>query len=267
MSGPRVLIIGAHCRKLNDLRFLREGLAERFHALMTKPRPGDCVGAEVADPPDRLLGPTVAEAEAAIVAAYDAAARDGDTLVLAYIGHGELFRGDFFVMPTDAASPPNPRIAIQLAHVIKFRPTAPAGGLIVLLDTCHSGAGAWNAAAYWVRSLRAATTPTPLTPATTSRAGPARRTTLRRRCSCSGSWCRTESECWAAITPTPSCGSGSGPFGTETSLMDAGTCVRDWRVPRAVSAWSTRLDGDSWTRFRLPGAASRADAPIRPGPD
>jgi hypothetical protein len=148
----RVVVIGSQCERLGRLSFLPE-VAVRLHALMSDPGPGECLGAEVGDPPGLLLDPTVAEAEDAIIGAYEAAARGGETLILAYIGHGELFRGDFFLMPIDAASPPSPRNAIQLAQVIKFRPTAPAGGLIVLLDTCHSGAGAWDAVEYWVRSL------------------------------------------------------------------------------------------------------------------
>ncbi len=103
--------IGSQCRRLGQLSFLPE-VAVRLHALMTAPGPGECLGAEVGDPPGLLLDPTVAEAKAAMIAAYEAVARDGETLILAYIGHGELFRGDFFLMPTDAARPPNPRNAI-----------------------------------------------------------------------------------------------------------------------------------------------------------
>ena len=151
MSGRRVLVIGSQCKKLDPLSFLPE-VAVRFQTLMTDPGPGECLGAEVGDPPGLLLDPTVAEAKAAIKAAYDAAARGGETLILAYIGHGEFVLGDFFLMPTDAASPPNPDDAIHLAQIIKHRPAHP-DGLIVLLDTCYSGTGAWDAVEYWVRSL------------------------------------------------------------------------------------------------------------------
>ena len=151
MSGRRVLVIGSQCKRLNPLSFLPE-VAVRFHALMTDPGPGECLGAPVGDPPGLLLDPNVAEAKAAIKAAYDAAACGDETLILAYIGHGEFVHGDFFLMPTDAANPPNPDDAIHLAAIIKYRPAHPEG-LIVLLDACYSGTATWNAVEYWVRWL------------------------------------------------------------------------------------------------------------------
>ena len=154
MNGRRMLVIGSQCQKLNTLSFLPE-VAVRLHELLTAPGPGECRPADAGDPPGLLLDPAVAEAEAAIIEAYDDAARGGETLILAYVGHGELFRDDFFLMPTNAASPPNSKGAIHLAQVIKERPECPAG-LIVLLDTCYSGAGAWDASEYWVRSLAGA---------------------------------------------------------------------------------------------------------------
>ena len=152
MSQRRFLVIGSQCRRLNHLSFLPE-VAIRLHALLADPGPGECLGSEVGDPPGLLLDPTVIQAGNAIKAAYDSAARAGDTLILAYIGHGEFVLNDFFLMPTDAASPPNPDDAIHLAQIIKHRPAHSLQGLIVLLDTCQSGAGAWDAVEYWVRSL------------------------------------------------------------------------------------------------------------------
>ncbi len=152
MGGRRVLVIGSQCNGLNHLSFLPD-VAVRLHALMLVPGPGECLGAEVGDPHGLLLDPTVAEAKAAIKGAYDAAARDGDTLILAYIGHGEFVRNDFFLLPLDAASPPNSDDAIHFAQIIKDRQSHTLTGLIVLLDTCDSGAGAWNAVEYWVRTL------------------------------------------------------------------------------------------------------------------
>jgi tetratricopeptide (TPR) repeat protein len=146
-----VLVIGSPCRRLGHLSFLPE-VAVRLHSLMTDPGPGECLAAEADDPPGLLLDPTVAEAKAAIKAAYDAAARGDETLILAYIGHGEFVRGDFFLMPTDAANPPNPDDAIHLAQLIKHQPAHP-DGLIVLLDACYSGTAIWNAVEYWVRWL------------------------------------------------------------------------------------------------------------------
>ena len=148
MSERRVLVIGSQCERLNELSFLPE-VAVRLHQLLTDPGPGECRPADTGDPPGLLLGPSVARAKAAIIEAYDAAAREGGMLILAYIGHGEYVLGDFFLMPTDATGPDD---ALHLPMLIKHRPVHP-DGLIVLLDACYSGAGAFDAVEYWVRSL------------------------------------------------------------------------------------------------------------------
>ena len=87
--------------------------------MMIDPGPGECLGTAVGDPPGLLLDPTVTEARNAIVEAYEAAARNGETLVLAYIGHGEFARGDFFLMPTDATSSGD---ALDLARSLSTGP-------------------------------------------------------------------------------------------------------------------------------------------------
>ena len=148
MCGRRVLIIGSQSQRLNRLSFLPE-VAVRIHALMTHPGPGECLGAAVGDPPGLLLDPTVTEAKNAIIEAYEAAACNGETLILAYIGHGEFAHGDFFLMPTDATYTGD---ALDLAQIIKHRSAHP-NGLIVLLDTCYSGTGAFAAVENWCRSL------------------------------------------------------------------------------------------------------------------
>ena len=154
MGQRRFLVIGSQCQKLNHLSFLPE-VAVRFHALMVEPGPGECSGAAVGDPPGLLLDPTVATAKAAMEAAFEAAITARDTLILAYIGHGEFHesRGDFYLLPTDATLPLRAEKAIHLAQFIAERHQPDLDGLIVLLDTCQAGVGAWQAAERWVRSL------------------------------------------------------------------------------------------------------------------
>src|ERR1035437_1030485 len=118
MGQRHILVIGSQCPKLGKLSFLPD-VAVRFHAVMTNPGPGECVGAAVGDPPGLLLDPTVAQPKWAVKSAYHLAANAGATLILAYIGHGEFVRGDFFLMPTDAACPPTSDEAILFAQFIK----------------------------------------------------------------------------------------------------------------------------------------------------
>ena len=101
MGQRRLLVIGSQCQKLNHLSFLPE-VAARFHALMVEPGPGECIGAAVGDPPGLLLDPTVDQAKAAMEAAFEAAITARDTLILAYIGHGEFRRKQRrFLPPAD----------------------------------------------------------------------------------------------------------------------------------------------------------------------
>jgi tetratricopeptide (TPR) repeat protein len=157
MNGRRVLVIGSQCDKLNTLSFLPE-VAVRLHALLTSPGPGECLGAMVGNPTGLLVDATVSETKAAIRTAIESASKAQETLILAYIGHGDFpdeRSGDFYLMPKDATEPTMDG-AIYFAEFIKDRiklqPTS--GGLVVLLDTCHAGVGAWQSMERWAQSLR-----------------------------------------------------------------------------------------------------------------
>ena len=66
MPQRRLLVIGSQCDNLNPLNFLPE-VAERLHALLIHPGPGECVGVPLdGRTPGLLLDPTVAEARAAM---------------------------------------------------------------------------------------------------------------------------------------------------------------------------------------------------------
>jgi len=161
MSRRRLLVIGSQCKRLNNLSFLPE-IAERFHAVMTTPKPGECVVASVGNPPGLLLDPTADQARNAIESAYDEAVTAGDILILVFIGHGELDNndGDFYLMTTDASVPPTSKSAIHLVQFVKdlYNRPNPGGpgldGLMILLDTCHAGGGAWQAMEKWARTRK-----------------------------------------------------------------------------------------------------------------
>ena len=158
MIQRRVLVIGTQCSALNRLNFL-PGIAERLHALLIHPGPGECVGVALEGrPPGLLLDPTIRQAEDAVEDAFEEADAAGATLILAYVGHGEFpdeLTGDFYLMPTDATKPTS-RKAIHFAELIKdqLKDRRNNAGLLVLLDACHSGAGAWQAMERWAQSLR-----------------------------------------------------------------------------------------------------------------
>jgi hypothetical protein len=160
MSQRRALVIGSQCDKpdYSRLTFLPE-VAERLHALLIHPGPGECEGVPLdGRTPGLLLDPTVAEARAAMEGAIEDASRDGATLILAYIGHGEFPHersGKFFLMPTDATEPTT-RKAIDFAALIEGFLENPKVhfDLFVLLDACCAGAGVWQAMESWARSLQ-----------------------------------------------------------------------------------------------------------------
>ncbi|MFI5459172.1 MAG: tetratricopeptide repeat protein [Isosphaerales bacterium] len=152
MNGRRVLVIGSQCKNFNHLSFLPD-VAQRLHAQLIAPGPGECIGAEVGDPPGLLLDPTVQQTTAALTAAVDTAATSGDFLILWYIGHGDFVKDDFFLLPTDAVYPPNLLGAVPLIAFLKHLNVEALPGLILVLDTCHSGTATYNAAESWVRPL------------------------------------------------------------------------------------------------------------------
>ena len=120
---------------------------------MTSPGPGECLGAAVGDLPGLLLNPTTSEAKAAIKTAVESAANARDSLILVYIGHGEFpdeRSGDFYLMPADATGPTWDG-AIHFAGFINdcIKHRKDYDGLVVLLDTCHAGAGAWQSMERW----------------------------------------------------------------------------------------------------------------------
>jgi hypothetical protein len=143
-------VIASQCASLNLLSFLPEAAREVSEALLD-PDLGGCVPA-LADGRPMLVNPTAAELDTAVTAAFERASEDEATLFLALVGHGDYADDDFYFLTHDATSPPDSRTAFHLAQRIKelLGRHSLLDGLVILLDTCHAGVAASQAAARWV---------------------------------------------------------------------------------------------------------------------
>jgi hypothetical protein len=152
MGQRRILVIGSQCNHMAPLSFLPKA-AQDLYGVMTDPVLGGCAPALKDN--GLMLDPSVEEARTAIEQAFQQASRNDDTLLLAYIGHGEYAGDDFYLLPLNATVPPRAHTAVHLIQLIKelHREHSDVDGLVVLLDTCYSGVAAAGAAAHWVREL------------------------------------------------------------------------------------------------------------------
>lgn len=149
VGGRNLLVIGSQCKSLPKLSFLPD-VAAKLYETMTDLERGACRPA--LDPSGLVIDPTVEEAKKAIRTAFERAADEEATLLLAVIGHGEQVKedGDFYLLPTDARVPPADDTALNLVnHVKGLRREYETDGLVVLVDTCYSGAGAVAAGKAW----------------------------------------------------------------------------------------------------------------------
>ena len=149
MGGRNLLVIGSQCKSLPELSFLPD-VATKLYKAMTDPERGACQPA--LDPSGLVIDPTVAEAKKAIRKAFERAATDEATLLVAVIGHGEQVTedGDFYLLPTDAEIPPADDTALNLVNHLKgLRRQYETDGLVVLVDTCYSGTAAVAAGKAW----------------------------------------------------------------------------------------------------------------------
>ncbi|SMD25176.1 AAA family ATPase [Kibdelosporangium aridum] len=151
VAGRRALVVGSQCDTLPGLSFL-PGIAHDLHAVLADPAIGACDHAEL------LIDPTVAQLDSAIDRAVQMASEAEETLILAVVGHGEYVSEDFYVMARDSACPANSARAYLLGQRIKeaVREYSMLDGLVVLIDTCHAGLGAAQAAEHWVRVIGSA---------------------------------------------------------------------------------------------------------------
>jgi hypothetical protein len=150
MGGRRALVIGAQCLSYNLLSFL-PAAAQEMAAALLDPEVGGCEPAL----PDRalLIDPTAVELDDAVSEAFALASQDEATLFLTLVGHGDYVGDDFYLLASDTEDPPNSRQSFLLAQRIKelLARHSLVDGLVLLLDTCHGGMAATQAAQRWVQ--------------------------------------------------------------------------------------------------------------------
>ena len=140
-GNRRILVIGSQCEALGKharLSFLPQA-AEELYAVMTDPDLGHCVSALPEG--GLMIDPTVAGVKDALKEAFRLASEAEATLLLALIGHGCNVGNDYYFLPRDASSDPEPDTGIHAIERIKhaYRAHRKIDGLVLLVDTCHSG--------------------------------------------------------------------------------------------------------------------------------
>lgn len=137
MPERLAIVIGSQCDKLNVLDALpvcAEDLRARlFDSSLGAWRPTGGTGL--------LLDPSVGELRVALDIAFRRASESKATLLFVFIGHGLSWANDFYLLPKDG-DPFNVRSkGIHLNQEIKqlVLQYAALDGLVVVLDTCHSG--------------------------------------------------------------------------------------------------------------------------------
>ena len=155
MGQRRVLVIGSQCEALPHLEFLPE-LAKQLYEVLVNPKIGMCVSA-LDDRSGILIDCEASETKDAIKSAFTEASKQSDTLIIALIGHGvSVEDDDFYYMTKDSAALPDSESAVQLSQQIKesYRYNSFIDGLILLVDTCHSGVAAMATAEALTRQVK-----------------------------------------------------------------------------------------------------------------
>jgi tetratricopeptide (TPR) repeat protein len=146
----RALVIASQCEGLNLLSFLPDAAGDVASALLD-PAVGQCVPAL----PERplLVDPTIDQLDDAITEAFARASEDEATLFIALVGHGEYTDDDFYFLTKDTKLPPSSRTAFMLAQRVRelLAEHSMLDGLVLLLDTCHAGIAAQQAAGRWIK--------------------------------------------------------------------------------------------------------------------
>lgn len=144
MAIRHALVVGSQCNELANqcLSFLPDR-ATRLFEVLTDPRRGECAPA-----PESvlLLDPTMVELKQSVEDAVARASRARATLVFAFIGHAETdvtrISRPLFLLPTDgSATAPKTDTAYEIGHRLGEMDLGSLDGLILILDTCHAGAG------------------------------------------------------------------------------------------------------------------------------
>src|SRR6266496_5162130 len=133
MAKRRVLVIGSQCDVLKPpLTFLPD-VAQKLYEVMINPALGDCVDALPNG--GLLLDPTVRETKDALHLAFQLASDNDDTLLIAFIGHGDHRGDDFYLLPKSAGERITSDTAVHIVQHIKelYREYSQVDGLLLLL--------------------------------------------------------------------------------------------------------------------------------------
>jgi hypothetical protein len=155
-GNRRLLVVGSQCEALgkgHHLTFLRTA-ARKLYAVLIDAERGQC---DPARPEGGLLiDPTVDQVKSAVRDAFRHASQAKSTLLLVFIGHGTYVGNDYFFLPLDAASSPDPGTGFHAVQEIdySYRAYPDIDGLVLLVDTCNSGLVAQRAASQWVGEYR-----------------------------------------------------------------------------------------------------------------
>ncbi len=143
-----MLVIGSQCDALPRLSFLPT-LADELYEVLTDPQLGACTPALPDQGP--LHDPTLPELVNALERAFEAADAEGAMLLLTLVGHGIARGNDFYFLTRDASAQGRATRDLHLSQHLKelLRDSTDLDGLVVLLDTCHSGAAARQSAQHW----------------------------------------------------------------------------------------------------------------------
>ena len=160
-------MVGSQCAALGELSFL-PALAEELFGVLTDPLLGGCVPA-LAGALGPLLDPTMVELTAAFEEAFRVASAERATLLVSWLGHGEVglpadggLTGsqDFYLLPVDCPVPQQPTMgsALLLGQGLRelLRDHDRLDGLVLIVDACHAGEGALDVAGRVARVVGAA---------------------------------------------------------------------------------------------------------------
>lgn len=145
---PRLaLVIGSQCEALPQLSFLPQLAIELYEALID-PKLGACTAAlPDLDGGGLLIDPTRQQVVDALRSAFDRANNSRATLIIAMLGHGIATVGDFYYLTIDSPGTGDIDRDVDLSHRLKrlLADNGDLSGLIMWLDTCHSGVAAQQA--------------------------------------------------------------------------------------------------------------------------
>jgi hypothetical protein len=151
----RALVISSRNDAHGVLSFLPER-GQELYRVLTDDKYGAALPALDGPGGGLLINPTASDADRTIRKAFQSAAQRGDTLILAFIGHGILYGPLYYLVTQDTPhqAPLNSRNALNLIQLILEEALADTpSGLIVLVDACAAGEAAASAAGDWGKSL------------------------------------------------------------------------------------------------------------------